>query len=492
LLADDNRDMREYVGRLLGEYFEIQAVDNGAQALIAARRHPPDLVLTDVMMPELDGFGLLRELRASEATRTTPVILFSARAGEDARIEGLAAGADDYIVKPFSARELLARVSAHISMNRLRIEAADRERVLRAEAEAAREHVTTILDSISDAFLALDDEWRFTYVNAETERTTGMTRAELTGRIFWDVFPETQGTNLETQYCRAMTNRVVTQFENYYSPTQRWFEVRVYPAKDNGLSVFYQDITQRKETEEAVRRTNAALQVANADLEQFAYSASHDLREPLRTVRIYCELLKKDYAGKFDSKADAMIGYCVAGATRMNKLIDDLLAYLRASSDSVITSEAASLESALAEVLLTLAAPITETGAAIHHDPMPTVWVAPVHAQELFQNLIGNALKYRSSAPPVIQVGAKKEGAAWIFSVQDNGIGIAREYHEKVFEVGKRLHTSSEYQGTGIGLAICKKLVEHYGGRLWVESELGKGSTFFFSITEQPTAETRT
>ena len=186
-----------------------------------------------------------------------------------------------------------------------------------------------------------------------------------------------------------------------------------------------------------------------------------------------------------------MLGYCVHGASRMNALLDDLLAYIQASSDSATTSEAVSLESALAEVLLNLAAAIAETGAAISHDPMPAVRVAPVHAQQLFQNMIGNALKYRSTAPPVIHVGARKEGAAWIFLVKDNGIGIAPEHHGRVFELGKRLHTTSEYQGTGIGLAICKKLVERYGGRLWVESELGKGSTFFFSITEQPSAEDR-
>ncbi len=486
LLADDNADMREYVRRLLGEYYEIQAVDNGMQALIAAREHPPDLVLTDVMMPELDGFGLLHELRASEATRTIPVILLSARAGEDARIEGLAAGADDYIVKPFTARELLARVSAHLSMNRLRSEAADRERALRAEAEAAHQHVNTILESIKDAFLTLDEQWRFTFVNAEAERTTGMTRADLIGRVFWDVFRDTRGTHLETQYRRAMTDRVAVQFENYYRPWQRWFEVRVYPAKDRGVSVFYQDITRRKETEEATRRANAALRVANADLEQFAYSASHDLREPLRMVLIYCELLKETYAGKFDSKADAMIGYCVDGARRMSALIDDLLAYIQASSDLAPPSESVSLESALAEALLNLAAAIAETGAAVSHDPMPALRVAPVHAQQLFQNVIGNALKYHGDAPPIIHVGTREEGGAWIFSVQDNGIGIAPEHRETVFELCTRLHTSSQFPGTGIGLAICKKLVERYGGRIWVESELGKGATFFFSIPDQP------
>jgi len=484
LLADDNADMRDYVRRLLGASYEIEAVGNGVEALKSARENPPDLVLTDVMMPELDGFGLLHELRAGETTRTIPVILLSARAGEDARIEGLAAGADDYIVKPFTARELLARVSAHLSINRLRIEAADRERALRGEAETAREHVTVILESISDAFLAFDQQWSFTYVNAEAERTTGKTREELIGRDFWDVFPETRGTNLETQFRRAMADRVAIQFENYYRPWQRWFEIRVYPAKDHGVSVFYQDITKRKEIEEAMRRSNEALQAANTDLEQFAYSASHDLREPLRAIRIYCQLLKQTYAGQLDSKADEMIEFCVDGAQRMNVLIDDLLDFINVSSKLTVQPEAVSLESALAGALLNLDAAIAETGAAVSHDPMPAVRVAPVHAEQLFQNLIGNALKYHSDAPPVIHIGARRENAGWIFSVQDNGIGIAPEHRETVFELCKRLHADSEYPGTGVGLAICKKLVERYGGRIWVESEFGKGATFFFSIPE--------
>ncbi len=484
LLADDNADMRDYVRRLLGESYEVQAVSNGVQALAAALEHPPDLVLTDVMMPELDGFGLLRELRASETTRTVPVILLSARAGEDARVEGLAVGADDYIVKPFSARELLARVSAHLSINRLRAEAADRERALRAEAEAAHEHVAAILDSISDAFLALDEQWRFTYVNPEAERTTGMTRSDLIGQVFWDVFAPTLGTHLETQFRRAMADRIVTQLENYYRPWQRWFELRVYPSKDQGVSVFYQDITKRKQIEEAEARANAALRAANADLEQFAYSASHDLREPLRTVRIYCELLRQRYTGKLDAEADEMIGHCVEGARRMNTLIDGLLAYINASSELAPPSEAVPMEPALEEAVGNLGAAIAETGATVTHDEMPSLRVAPVHVQQLFQNLIGNAMKYRGAAAPVIQVSAREQGGAWIFSVQDNGIGIAPEHRERVFELGKRLHTASQYEGTGIGLAICKRLVERYGGRIWVESEVEQGATFFFSIPD--------
>jgi len=371
LLADDNADMRDYVRRLLGSRYEVEVVPNGQEALAAALRNPPDLVLADVMMPGLDGFGLLTQLRANERVRTVPVILLSARAGEDARVEGLAAGADDYMVKPFTARELLARVDMRVAMSRLRLEAAARERVLRAEAEASRE---------------------------------------------------------------------------------------------------------------AMRRTNEALQVANADLEQFAYSATHDLREPLRAVRACCELLQRKYGGKMGPDADKIIEYSVEGAIRMGTLIDDLLAYIHASAEEV--SEPIGLETALEAALLNLQSAIKETGATVTHDPLPAVSVASVHAQQILQNLIGNALKYRSDAPPVVHVGAWKQGASWVFSVRDNGIGIAPEYKTYVFGLFKRLGSEPTHSGTGIGLAICKKLVERYGGRIWVESEEGKGSTFFFSLPE--------
>ena len=484
LLADDNADMRGYVRRLLGDHYEVQAVSNGVEALAAARLHPPDLILTDVMMPGLDGFGLLRELRASESTNTIPVILLSARAGEDARVEGLEAAADDYMVKPFTARELQARVGAHLAMGRLRREAAERERGLRADAETAHERVATILESISDAFVALDADWRFTYANTEAQRSMGIRRDELIGRVFWDVFPATLNTDLETQYRRTMAERVALHFEYYYSAWKKWFEIQVYPAKDGGLSVFYQEITQRKRTEDAMRKTNEALRAANADLEQFAYSVSHDLREPLRMVGTYCQLLERTYAGKLGPDADTMIGYCVEGARRMDALIQDLLAYIRAASASDEIAGPIPLEISLNAALLNLRTSIEETGASVTHDAMPTLRVAAVHAQQIFQNLIGNALKYRSAAPPVVHVGARKEEGAWIFSVQDNGIGIAPQYKMRVFGLFKRLHSAADRPGTGIGLAICKKLVERYGGRIWVESKRGEGATFFFSIPE--------
>ena len=189
LLVDDNADMRDYVARLLEGRYAVETAANGEEALSAALNHPPDLVLSDVMMPGLDGFGLLQALRARSETSLIPVILLSARAGEEARLEGLHGGASDYLVKPFTARELLARVGAHIAMARLRKEAAAREAELRAQAEAARDQAVGVLESIQDAFASFDREWRFVYVNAEAERLLGSRREELLGKNHWELFP---------------------------------------------------------------------------------------------------------------------------------------------------------------------------------------------------------------------------------------------------------------------------------------------------------------
>jgi PAS domain S-box-containing protein len=260
LVADDNADMRQYLGRLLAGAYEVAEAPDGQAALAAAREQPPDLVLADVMMPGLDGFGLLRALRADPGTGTVPVVLLSARAGEESRLEGLAAGADDYLVKPFSARELLARVGAHLEMARVRREAARRESELLAEARRAQERAVAILESITDGFVALDREWRFTYVNAEAERINGIRREDQIGKSQWELFPATRGTVLELEWRRAVAEQVAVQFAFYYEPWDSWFQHKAYPTKDGGLSVFFHDITARKRSEAALRKARDELE----------------------------------------------------------------------------------------------------------------------------------------------------------------------------------------------------------------------------------------
>ncbi len=281
LLADDNADMRNYLRRLLlAAGYRVEAVTDGALALVAAKRLRPHLVLSDVMMPNLDGFGLLAELRKDPELRDTPILLLSARAGEEAKIEGLTAGADDYLTKPFSARELLARVRTNLDMADLRREAVRVENELRQEAQLARERAEGILASINDGFLALDRDWRFTYVNAAAERMLSRSGTGLIGRLLWQTYPTILGTEVEPNFRRAMAERVTTSFEIHYERVKRWFEIQAFPARDGGLSIYFRDITDRKAAE-------AALQGLNEKLETLVAERTAELRAKearLRTI----------------------------------------------------------------------------------------------------------------------------------------------------------------------------------------------------------------
>ena len=226
-----------------------------------------------------------------------------------------------------------------------------------------------------------------------------------------------------------------------------------------------------------------ALARSNAELEQFAYIASHDLQEPLVTVNSYAKLLQKRYQNQLDGKADRFIHHIVEGSQRMQTMIRDLLAYSRLGrSDS--TFELTDCNQALLVVIANLQHNIEQEQAQISYDTLPTIVADPLELVQLFQNLLSNALKYRSNQPPLVHISVSHQDNGWCFVVQDNGIGIKPEYRDRIFQVFQRLHTQSEYPGNGIGLAICQRIVEHHGGRIWVDSELGKGATFYFTLSE--------
>ncbi len=239
--------------------------------------------------------------------------------------------------------------------------------------------------------------------------------------------------------------------------------------------------TLRHQVEEDLARKADELARSNADLEQFAYVASHDLQEPLRMVTAYTQLLAERYRGKLDENADKFIGYASEGAQRMQVLIQDLLAFSRVGRSGTI-SASVDCNAVMKDVLQTLAPAIQESGAGITHDDLPVVWADRTQVAQIFQNLIGNAIKFRGTEPPQVLVQAEKDGERWRFRIADNGIGIAPEYAETIFVAFQRLHARNEYAGNGIGLAICKKIVERNGGKIWVESQAGYGSTFMFTL----------
>jgi PAS domain S-box-containing protein len=243
-----------------------------------------------------------------------------------------------------------------------------------------------------------------------------------------------------------------------------------------------QDVTERKDAEAALARQHVELARSNAELEQFAYVASHDLQEPLRAIASYTQLLADRYAPQLDDRARRYIRYAVQGAERMRALIEDVLALSRVGSQAQAFAPVA-LEAVLDAALQQLGPAIRESGATITRTPLPTVRGAAAQLAQLLQNLVANAIKFRRpDAAPAVHVSAHAEAGAWTISVRDDGIGIAPRFHDRVFAVFKRLHTQDEYPGTGMGLAICKKVVERHGGRIWVESVPNEGATFRFTI----------
>jgi light-regulated signal transduction histidine kinase (bacteriophytochrome) len=248
------------------------------------------------------------------------------------------------------------------------------------------------------------------------------------------------------------------------------------------------ELDERRRAEQQLGRYAAELARSNAELEQFAYVASHDLQEPLRMVSSFTQLLGKRYRGRLDQDADEFIGFAVDGATRMQRLINDLLAYSRVGTRGK-PFKPVDCQAIFRETRDNLMKVIEESGAVIAEESLPTVPGDEVQLLQLFQNLVANAIKFRGPESPQIRVSAQKNGPDWVFAFKDNGIGIAPEHQERIFSVFQRLHHRSEYPGTGIGLALCKKIVERHGGRIWVESQPGQGSTFYFSIPGEDSNE---
>ena len=250
------------------------------------------------------------------------------------------------------------------------------------------------------------------------------------------------------------------------------------------MNLYASDISDRKRAEDTLKQTLAELERSNQELEQFAYVASHDLKEPLRMVSSYTQLLARRYQDRLDQDAKEFIAFAVDGATRMQRLIQDLLTYSRVTTRGIrlVPTDAAV---ALRDALGNLQAVIQETGARVTNDELPTVLADRTKLVQVFQNLIGNGIKFHGDVSPRVHVAATPKDDEWEFTVADNGIGIDPQYFDRIFVIFQRLHPGHRYPGTGIGLALCSRIVQRHGGRLWVESAPGRGSTFYFTLKGQ-------
>jgi PAS domain S-box-containing protein len=363
---------------------------------------------------------------------------------------------------------------------------------------AAEAKYRGVIDAAPDAIVIVTREGAIDLVNRQAELLFGYGRGELLGQPVELLIPERyrarHGNHRAHYEAHPQTRPMGVGLDlNGRHRDGREFPVEIslspmWPDGEFLVTAVIRDVTERKRTEQQLRQTadllarqTTELARSNEELERFAYVASHDLQEPLRMVASYTQLLARRYRGKLDADADEFIGYAVNGANRMQQLIRDLLEYSRVGTRGGEFAPVA-CDEIVAQILGDLAAAIGETGATIVAGALPTVSADRSQLRQLFQNLVENALKYRSDAPPVVHIDASREGDDWHFTVRDNGIGIGPEYAERIFVIFQRLHTQAEYPGTGIGLAVCKRIVERHGGRIWVESQPGEGATFHFTL----------
>jgi PAS domain S-box-containing protein len=373
----------------------------------------------------------------------------------------------------------------------------------RAE-EALRESEKSyrlLAENVTDLITVTDMNMRTTYVSPSVTRLLGYSVDEAMARGMEETLTPASLQVATKAFVRALETEEMRRGESYPMGTIElemkrkdssivWTESTVSFLRDPqdgrpiGMLAVTRDITERKQAREKLQKTLAELERSNKELEQFAYVASHDLQEPLRMIASYVQLLARRYKGKLDADADDFIAYAVDGASRMQRMINDLLAYSRVGTRGK-PFEPTDCQAVLDQVLANLKVAIEESSAMITHDPLPMVMADESQMAQLFQNLINNAIKFRGEASPRVHISAEQKEKDWVFSVRDNGIGIDPQYHERIFMIFQRLHDRGEYPGTGMGLAICKKIVERHGGRIWVESELGKGSIFYFTISKR-------
>jgi signal transduction histidine kinase len=472
LLVDDNADMRDYVRGLLRARFDVVLAPDGRAALEAMSRVHPDLVLTDVMMPEIDGFALLNALRRNPETCVIPVIMLSARAGEESRIEGLEAGADDYLTKPFTARELVARVDAQLKMARMRQQASETEAALAREIQQARQFAWEALEHIPDSFAMLDRDYRVTYVNPAAARISAGMGIPHLGQSLWDLYPMLLGTPLETNFRRAMDERVPVEFEQYFrtDESEKWFHFQLYPQPGEGLIVYMRETTETRRTEQALRRSE---QLAAAG--RLAASIAHEINNPLEAVTNLLYLVNMDESLQESSKA--LLEVADRELQRLSHITSRSLKFYRQRTAPSLTPLTEIIESVLFfhETEIKLRSIDLQRR---YRDAAPVLCFTG-EMQQVLTNLISNALEAvpdRGGICVRVQPATDPGGRSGVaVTVADRGTGMDR------YTIGRLFHpfvTTKGESGTGLGLWVSKGILDKHHGTIRVRSRKGEGTAF--------------
>ena len=362
----------------------------------------------------------------------------------------------------------------------------------KAEEKIAK--LAGIVDSSGDAIISKTLNGIIISWNKEAEKLFGYTTEEILGKHISLLFPSTRANDEENILNQIRQGKSIINYETEHQKKDGTFfsvSATISPIFDSygkitGISKIARDITEKKLAEAKLVEYTRALEQKHKETEQFAYIASHDLQEPLRTITNYIGLFNEEYKGKLNKEADMYLEFITGASMRMKILINDLLEYTRIENDKRIVE--IDINTLLKDILSDLDTSIKENRAAIHSETLPVMSGYYSRLKSLFQNLISNAIKFKKPGEdPVITIASEDKGSEWLFSIKDNGIGIDMTYNEKIFKLFQRLHSRSDYQGTGIGLAHCKKIVELTGGSIWVESEPGKGSTFYFTLPKNVT-----
>ncbi len=483
LVVDDNADMREYIVRILSQnpLWKIKSAADGLQALKAVNKQKPDLVLSDIMMPQLDGFGLLKKLKEDPATAPIPVILLSVQAGEEATIEGLEKGADDYLVKPFSARELVARVRTQLEITHTR----QNNTQLQASQEELKKY-KIISDYAFDAFILMRADGSFAYLNDLARQRWGYTQEEALHIRVPDVDPIYQEKEFRKVFALAQSQRI-PPFETIHKKK----DGTIYPVEvsmgsitmegEPHLFAVARDITERKQAEETLKARNEELLKTNNDLDNFIYTASHDLKTPILNIEGLMEVLLDQLPPESlqSEPVQRTTDLIIDSVQRFKRTIEHLTEVAKLQKEHNPEASFVEVAPLIAEVQLDLAPAIQATRAQIEVNVTgcPAISFSKKNLRSIIYNLLSNAIKYHSpDRLPQVRLHCWETADYHVLSVQDNGLGFDLAQEHKLFMMFKRLHNHVE--GTGIGLYMVKKMIDNAGGKIQVQSTINKGSTF--------------